>query len=348
MRRILPAAGVAALALVVAQAGGASAATRVISDQVAAPFHLAVADGTVYVGDGGYNAVLKLGKGGVPSVVAKGYAGGDVAGVATGPGGSIAWTQSNPDHSKTAVKVWSGGTTMTRSTSAFEAKHNPDGATSYGVDNPTGCQMRAIKKLGGSAKYTGDVDSHPYAVASVGSGWVVADAGGNDLLGLSASGKLSLVASLPAQPFTFTPEMVSALGLPSCMNYVVYKFESVPTGVAVGADGMLYVSTLPGGPEDPSFGARGSVWKVDPATGAASLVATGFAGATDVTVGANGDIYVAELFGGTVTRVGRTGARNTVATLPGVVSVHYADGHLYAGTMGAEDGSAPGTVVRLW
>jgi hypothetical protein len=64
--------------------------------------------------------------------------------------------------------------------------------------------------------------SHPYVVASLGRGsWAVADAGANAILKVSATGQ-------------------------------------VPTDVEVGPLGQPWVSTLPGGPEDPSLGARGS------------------------------------------------------------------------------------------
>ena len=52
----------------------------------------------------------------------------------------------------------------------------------------------------------------------------------------------------------------------------------------------------------------------------------GFLGATDVSVGANGSIYVVELFAGQVAPIGPNGARSVVASLPGVVSVEYGNG----------------------
>jgi len=70
---------------------------------------------------------------------------------------------------------------------------------------------------------------------------------------------------------------------------------------------------------------------VNPWTGAATRVATGFAGATSVTQGSDGTLYVAELFGGKVTAV-----RN---------------GHLYAGTLAPTDDqgnpTGTGSIVRI-
>ena len=57
------------------------------------------------------------------------------------------------------------------------------------------------------------------------------------------------------------------IGLPACVTGLNYKFEPVPTDVEMGPDGWLYVSSLPGGPEDGSLGAQGRVYKVNPANG---------------------------------------------------------------------------------
>ena len=344
----------AASALVATQAGTAYGDVRVITTQVVAPFHLAYGGGSLYVADGGQGLVAKLGPGGALLARATVPQPGDVAGIAVGPGNTLAYTSTSYATGDSNVTVTSGGTTWTASASDFERANNPDRGKHYGIKNPTQCQIDAVKAAGADARYHGRIDAHAYDVARVGSGWVVADAGGNDLLKLDASGNLSLLTVLPVQTTTFTPALVAALHLPSCMTGVDYKFESVPTGLAMGEDGWLYVSLLPGGPEDPSFGARGSVYKVNPNTGQALRVAGGLAGATDVTIGDHGSIYVAELFAGQITRLGPNGQRNVVAQLPGVVSVEYADGHLYAGTMAPMDQQGNpvpgghGSIVRVW
>ncbi|GMA89158.1 hypothetical protein GCM10025868_44080 [Angustibacter aerolatus] len=175
---------------------------------------------------------------------------------------------------------------------AFEAAKNPDAGVQYGIDDPTDCQKAAFEPLGGASP-TGGVDSHAYAVAADGSGWIVADAGGNDLLRVSSTGKVSLLTVLPRQPSTITASAAAALGLPDCVIGAVYNFEPVPTDVE-WRGGRLIVSLLPGGPEDPSLGARGSVYSVHPHSGKATWLAGGFLGATNVAVGHRGEIYVAE------------------------------------------------------
>ena len=63
-----------------------------------------------------------------------------------------------------------------------------------------------------------------------------------------------------------TKALAGQFGMPGCVVGHKFWFEPVPTDVEVHG-GMLYVTTLPGGPEDPSLGARGRVYTVDPDTG---------------------------------------------------------------------------------
>ena len=149
-------------------------------------------------------------------------------------------------------------------------------------------------------QYTGEVDSHPYAVASLGDGsWAVADAGGNDILRVEPNGNVFTLAVLPNQPFKVTAEFAKENQLPKCTVGVTYRDEAVPTDVEVGPNGSLYVSTLPGG-----VGALGSVYKLsDRAYNTAHLVATGIPSATNLAVDKAGNIYVASLFAGLVFEV---------------------------------------------
>jgi len=117
-------------------------------------------------------------------------------------------------------------------------------------------------------------------------------------------------------------------GVPGCALDKTYNFEPVPTDVEVGPDGMLYVSSLPGGPEDASFGARGAVFRVNPWNGNVKEIASGFLGAVDLAVDDECTIYVAELFGNAITKVGRHGNQK-VADVDGPGAVEYANGRLY-------------------
>ena len=95
----------------------------------------------------------------------------------------------------------------------------------------------------------GGIDSHAYSVASWGNKWLVADAGGNDLLLVDNKGHISTLAVLPPQPVIRSPRRApSTLGVdPECFVGSTYGFEPVPTDVEVGNNGMLYITTLPGG-----------------------------------------------------------------------------------------------------
>jgi hypothetical protein len=157
----------------------------------------------------------------------------------------------------------------------------------------------------------------------------VADAAANAILSVRTdrrSSKPKVVAVLPAVGTTATAELLD--GLPQCAVGHTYWFESVPTDVEQGADGWLYVTSLPGGPEDASIGARGSVFKVNPYSGQVRQVAKGFVGAVNLALGPDGTIAVAELFGGDggtgqVTLVRPGSSKRTVLPLTGPGAVEW-------------------------
>ena len=78
--------------------------------------------------------------------------------------------------------------------------------------------------------------------------------------------------------------------VPACVAGHEYAFEPVPTDVELGPDGWLYVSSLPGGPEDPSLGARGAVFRVSPWTGHVRLWAEDILSPTGIAVSDSGDV----------------------------------------------------------
>lgn len=321
-----------------------------LNDDVIAPFQLAAWDGpsdhrALYVADGGTRTVSRVRHDGTLATVATfASPAGDVAGLAVSKDGrTLAWTSTDHALGESWLNITRlGGKTTKVSLSAYEKSANPDGKVNYGIKNPTQCQIDALKNFGG-ATYTGIKDSHPYAVTQWGSSWIVADAGGNDLLKVDSKGHVSTLAVLPPQPAKVTAAMSADLGAPSCVVGATYRFEPVPTDVEVGPDGRLYVTTLPGGSEGPSAGARGSVYRVNASTGASTRIATGFAGATNLAL-AGRKIYVAELFGGRISTVS-DGKPKPYVTLPGALSVEFSDGHLYAGTMAPMDdkGNPTGT-----
>jgi hypothetical protein len=213
----------------------------------------------------------------------------------------------------------------------YEQTFNPDQVNTYGLVGATPDCLAQWPAEAGPSSYTGIIDSHPYSVAIAPGGVYVAEAAGNDILRVTRNGTISTVAVLPPQPTVITADTAAANGLPDCTIGLTYNFEPVPTDVEVGPHGTLYVSLLPGGPEDPSLGARGSVYTVDPSTGATHKVAGGFAGATNLALGPNGTIYVSELFADEIAVVSGGSTVDTIA-LSQPAAVEYARGELYAST----------------
>jgi hypothetical protein len=185
---------------------------------------------------------------------------------------------------------------------AHEAEENPDGDAGYGFQGLTDdcvAQFPPSTPMSGLPAESGIVDIHPYASLALNNAIFVADAGANAITRVGYDGTVSTVAVLPPQaPVQLTVEQLAAYEYPACAAGADWITEPVPTDIEIGPDGWLYVTTLPGGPEDPSLGARGSVYKVNQKTGEVQLVATGFTGATGLAAATDGTIYVTEIFGG--------------------------------------------------
>ena len=295
-----------------------------------APLQLAVDGKRVYVADSAKSLLFRLGD---PNPIAKGPVpsknpeqSGDLAGV-DARHGTIAYTTTEADHRNTYLTVLRHGKRVLRvNLGAYERWKNPDSGVQYGVADPstlTDACRAEIKKAGVPVSYRGQKDSHPYAVAASTNGsWLVADAGGNDVVRVSEHGRISTVAVLPSQPVTITTELAAGLKVPSCVG-ITYRFEAVPTDVEV-RNGHTWVTTLPGGE-----GGSGSVYRLR-SHAAPVRVATGFASATNLAVAPSGRIYVVQLGVGVFTPEAH-GPRKVV-DLPGAAAVEWANGHLYAST----------------
>jgi hypothetical protein len=196
---------------------------------------------------------------------------------------------------------------------AYEKNQNPDQGNVYGFHHLSQNCASQLPSDFGPPSYTGLVDSHPYAVADApGRGWYVAEAAGNDILWVSPSGRITTVAVLKGQPATITQDAADANDLPDCTVGKRYFFEPVPTDVEVADGGNLIVSLLPGGPEDPSLGARGKVVRVNPDLGTSKVLASGLAGGTNVAISGAGRIFATNLFGDMISKVTDAGATHYV------------------------------------
>ncbi len=225
-----------------------------------------------------------------------------------------------------------------------ERRTNPDGDVSYGFEKiGKACAEKVPPFV--PVKYDGIIESHPYASTSLGGRTWVADAAGNTILTVR-DGKVETLAVLPAVPVRITKRAARTNGLPACTVGKTYRFEPVPTDVELGPDGRLYVSALPGGPEDGSTGAQGRVFRVGPKSGAVKLVAKGLISATGLAVAPNGTMYVAELFGGQISKIpagSSTPKRFRKIGMPG--DVELVDGKLYATADVLGEGT--GRLVRI-
>jgi hypothetical protein len=332
--------------------------TGVLASGLFTPLSAAVdEDGTAYVSSNFAGQILKVRPGKSPKVIYTDPNGYEVGGLSVHRGVvTFVVTRSVPGTFENTgswlKRLYPTGKVKTvADLHAYEKKRNPDRRTSYGFrDGNTGCNAKWPADFGAPAAYKGGVDSHPYATAIAKHGRTyVADAGGNSILSVSPWGHVRTVATLPGIPYKFSAEVVEGFGLDKCFVGRTYYFEGVPTDVENGYGGRLYVSSLPGGPEGPELGARGSVFKIDAWSGHQKQVATGFLGATGVAVSPRGTLYVAEMFGNKITAV-RHGHRWTKASPPTPGAVEWTKWGVVATTnvLSGTDGGAPaGELVNL-
>ena len=230
-----------------------------IAEGLAGPLQLTVQGDTVYVGQSFAGLLTKITPHATEVIAVN--PDGEIAGSAV-DGQTVVYTTRNgppvgPPDSSTLSRVRRGTTSVVADLLAYETENNPDGDVQYGFQGITEECAALVPPEFGPASYTGTVDSHAYAVAEGAHKWYIADAGGNDIIAVSGKGDVSTVAVLPPQPFVVTAEAAAGAGFPDCTVGLTYNFEPVPTDVEVSNSGILYVTTLPGGPEDPSLGARG-------------------------------------------------------------------------------------------
>lgn len=155
---------------------------------------------------------------------------------------------------------------------AYELKRNPDGQTQFGSD---GEPLDAL--------------SNPFSLLAArghGGGVLVADGGANAVLRVTAKGKVSTFFVPP------TVNTGACEGRPN-NDEASTGCDSVPTGLAYGPRGTIYVSALIG--EAPG---EGRVFVLDARTGKVRKVIKGFTAPTGVAVDKHGTVYVSEVLEG--------------------------------------------------
>ncbi|GAA1837705.1 ScyD/ScyE family protein [Microlunatus capsulatus] len=185
-----------------------------------------------------------------------------------------------------------------------------------------------------------DLDTNPVALLPRGGRTYVVDAGGNALLRLGRHGGIRTTAVFPS---VVTP-----------VPGGVVDMDAVPTAVAQGPDGALYVSQLTGFPFP--VGAA-SIWRVVPGQ-APTRYATGLTNVTDLAFDRDGSLYVVQVTDqglaaeapplGSVVRVPRGGgaAHTTVRgglLLPYGIALHHGSAYVTTGSALADAGQ----VVRI-
>jgi sugar lactone lactonase YvrE len=193
----------------------------------------------------------------------------------------------------------------------WEADNNPD------ADDP------------GSA-----VDSNPYAVAIAPDGtYLVADAGGNDILMVAADGTITLGALFHATMMPAPPDPTASAD-PGASPAMV-PMQAVPTSVVIGPDGAAYVGELTGFPF-PVGGA--SVWRVEPGS-EPTRFAEGFTNVIGIAFGPDDTLWVAEIFHNSILSGDPTGGLWSVAP-DGDPTLVATDGLMLSGGVAvADDGT---------
>ena len=228
----------------------------------------------------------------------------------------------------------SGGTaTSVASFGPYEAANNPDHV------NPP---------VPGEAA----IDSDPYGLVAYNGGFAVADAAANDILFVNAAGQISTLAVLPliSEPTSGGPVMA----------------QPVPTSLAVGPDGALYVGEL-GGASANDVGDV-NVYRIAPG-GTPTVYASGLTMIGSIAFDQAGRLLVMEIdtagindpsmglpAPGAIIRINADGSRTTLASagleFPLGITVAK-DGSVYASNFGvipASGGPVPGVsgqVVRI-
>jgi hypothetical protein len=142
---------------------------------------------------------------------------------------------------------------------------------------------QATATLGGAPGET-TFDSDPYSVVAYRSGFAVTDAAANDLLYVSSRGRISVLARFPTHLETAPAGVLGPAAVP-------IHAQAVPTSVAVGPDGALYVGLLRGIPSTPG---TADIYRVVPGH-AARVWASGLTAVTAIAFGPAGRLLVTEL-----------------------------------------------------
>lgn len=357
-RTLVAAASVAALAVSgAALHGSASAAAphpKVLASGLVGPLRAAITPhGTAFVSQNFGGPIVKVPPGRAPVPIHAEAGNVEVGGVSVRKG-VVTFTdtymdaQGNTTDSKLKrLSRWGKRVTFSVDLYRYEKRVNPDHRVTYGFEHLSKSCASQLPAEVGPPSYHGIVDSHPYSTYVTKRWTYVGEAAGNDVLAVSSKGRIRTVAVLPPTRARITADVAGEFGLPDCTVGKVYRFESVPTDVELGRDGMLYVTTL-GGAAGEALPV-GSVYRVDPRTHRSTKVASGLSGPVGLAVARNGDLYVSQLFGGQISKIRHGSSRVTeFAAANAPAEVEIAHGYLYAtiDALPPDNGAPNGKLVR--
>ena len=185
----------------------------------------------------------------------------------------------------------------------------------------------------------GGVDSNPYGLLALPGREVFTDAGGNSLNAVAANGSISNLAVFPNRTVGTT------------------TFQAVPTCVALGPDGQLYVGQLTG---FPFLLNQANVYRVPADGGKPEIFASGFTKIIDLVFGTDGSLYVLQISStggappqggsGSLIRVSPDGTKTTIIAAgaglvaPGGIAIDR-DGSIYITNFSVSPNT--GTVVKV-
>jgi hypothetical protein len=192
---------------------------------------------------------------------------------------------------------------------AHEARMQPNGKVSLVAD------LAAYESAHNPAG--GPVDTDPFGILALPGKQIIADAGGNDLLEVSANGTVRTLATFPSQLAPAPP----FLNLPPG---TMIPAEAVPTTVAVGPDGAYYVGQLTGFPFQPG---SANVYRVPAQGGAPTVAYSGFTNIISIAFGPDGSLYVLEISKNGLLSGNPQGA--LIKVLPNGTRVELAAGELF-------------------
>jgi hypothetical protein len=346
-RRItLISAAAGALALLASGISPATAATDPdeLATGLVSPLSLAVgSDGTVYVAQNRAGVLTKVAPGEEATPVYADEGGREIGGVSVS-GDVVTFTATGQEGAPEA-KVYTldseGNQTEIADLWAYEKKHNPDGTTKYGIQ---GLSKKCVKKIpkdsrAGVVAYKGIKESHPYSSVTAGDTTYVADAAANAIWAINDSG-VSTVAVIPPVKAKVTKKLRKNMHLPKCVQGKKFRGEGVPTDIEVGPDGNLYVTTLGG-----ALGEMmpvGSVYRILPASGKISRMASGLMSPVGIAISATGTAYISLLFPGLIMQQPIGGEPSVFAEVPFPGDVDVQGDRVYATqTDLTNDGTTP-------